>query len=148
MERCSLHSPEQLSGCCMAEVLAFRLGQSVKDSLLSTSRKQAAECIVALRSFEIKVQRGRECVLFNFTEGRYVPENRDCLHEAGHRAWVEGNTGSGVSWALGGEGSFFVAPLDSSESRQTKALLKNQALFQETYEGHSERNLCSPTPKS
>lgn len=56
MERCFLHSPEQLSGCCLAEVVAFQPGQLVKDPLLSNSSEQAEECIVGWGSFEIKVQ--------------------------------------------------------------------------------------------
>lgn len=51
-----MHSPEQLSGNCLAEVVAFQLGQSVKDPLLSHSMEQATECSVCSGSFEIKVQ--------------------------------------------------------------------------------------------
>lgn len=50
---------------------------------------------------------------------------------------------------LRGEGTFSVAPLDDSGSRETKPLLKDPAFFQEVYEGSlSERNFCSPTPES
>lgn len=146
--------PEQLSGGCKAGVVAFQLAQSVKDPLLSTSRKQAAKCIVALRSFEIKVQ-GAE-------NGHYSASWRADIFLRTETVFMRldimlGWKGTLAAKSRGRSGvrdPYFVAPLDGSESRQTKALLKNQALFQEVYKGtlkesfvHRHQRVKSPSPK-
>lgn len=113
--------------------MAFQLGQSMKDPLLSNSEEQATECIVCSGSFEIKVQEAEN--------GHYSASWRADMFLRTETVFMGldivlgwKGTLAAVSWVLRGERSSFVVPLDGSESTQTKALLKNPALFQKAYE--------------
>lgn len=114
-------------------VVAFQLGQSVKDPLLSNSTEQATEWIVCLGSFEIKVQEAEN--------GHYSASRRAEMFLRTETVFM------GLGIVLGWKGTLATESrgcwgvrdpllwfLSMAESRQTKALLKNPALFQKACE--------------